>query len=227
MINYKILVKNVVIEKYMFYKKQLVLSYKIQYPQFSSVRFQKAVPVLNQYYKEKAKIFQQYCVEKLYPMAIEEFENSVSNNFPVRPYEALVTYKLTFNQDCAASLYFDQYLYTGGAHGNTIRYSDTWDLQKAHSMNIDELFQTSINYKSYIILSINNQIAEQIKNGENKYFDDYKKNVAKYINFCSFYLTPQGIVIYFQQYEIAPYASGIPEFTIPFTEEYVVKPDCQ
>lgn len=227
MIAYKILVKNIVIEKYLFYKKQLVLSYKIQYPQFSSARFQKAAAVMNRYYKEKALTFQQYCTQKLYPMAVEEYENSMANNFPVRPFEALVTYKVTYNQDCAVSLYFDQYLYTGGAHGNTVRYSDTWNLQSARSINIDEMFKNSINYKAYIIMIINNQIAEQIKNGENIYFDDYKKNVVKYLNLNSFYLTPQGVVLYFQQYEIAPYSSGIPEFTIPYVEDYVIRPECK
>ncbi|MFU2363539.1 MAG: RsiV family protein, partial [Clostridiales bacterium] len=34
------------------------------------------------------------------------------------------------------------------------------------------------------------------------------------INFDSYYLTPKGIVIYFQQYDIAPYSSGLPEFLI-------------
>jgi len=227
MVNYKVSVKNVMIEKYMFYKKQLVLSYKIQYPQFSSAGFQTAVSTMNKYYKEKALLFQQYCMQKLYPMAVEEFENSVSNNFPVRPFEALVIYKMTYNQDCTASLYFDQYLYTGGAHGNTVRYSDTWNLQNGRGIDIDEMFNNSINYKAYIIMTINNQIAEQIKNGENKYFDDYKKNVAQYLNLNSFYLTKKGIVLYFQQYEIAPYSSGIPEFTIPYLEGYVVRPECK
>jgi hypothetical protein len=134
---------------------------------------------------------------------------------------------VTYNQDCAVSLYFDQYLYTGGAHGNTVRYSDTWNLQSARSIKIDEMFQNSINYKAYIIMIINNQIAEQIKNGENIYFDDYKKNVVKYLNLNSYYLSPQGVVIYFQQYEIAPYSSGIPEFTIPYVEDYVVRPECK
>jgi len=59
----------------------------------------------------------------------------------------------------------------------------------------------------------------------NIYFDDYEKNVANYFNPKSFYLVPDGIVIYFQQYEIAPYASGIPQFTIPYSA-YILKPGC-
>ena len=32
-----------------------------------------------------------------------------------------------------------------------------------------------------------------------------------------FYLTDGGLVVYFGQYEIAPYYVGIPEFKIPFS----------
>ena len=56
---------------------------------------------------------------------------------------------------------------------------------------------------------------------------NYEKNVEQYFNPEHFYLKPAGLVVYFQQYEIAPYSSGIPEFTIPYLEEYVLRPQCQ
>ena len=34
----------------------------------------------------------------------------------------------------------------------------------------------------------------------------------------NFFLVPDGIIIYYQQYDIAPYAAGIPEFLIPFSQ---------
>ncbi|MEM5769578.1 MAG: RsiV family protein, partial [Bacillota bacterium] len=34
-------------------------------------------------------------------------------------------------------------------------------------------------------------------------------------NPCSFYMVPEGLAVYFQQYDIAPYVMGIPVFVIP------------
>ena len=34
----------------------------------------------------------------------------------------------------------------------------------------------------------------------------------------AYYLNRDGIIVYFQQYEIAPYSSGIREFKIPYGE---------
>ena len=52
------------------------------------------------------------------------------------------------------------------------------------------------------------------KNGAT-YFDDYAKLIQNTFNPDSFYLFPGGVVIYFQQYDIAPYATGLPEFVLP------------
>ena len=49
-----------------------------------------------------------------------------------------------------------------------------------------------------------------------KYFED---TLEKYTGFNenNFYFNDNGIVIYFQSYEIAPYASGSPEFNISYS----------
>jgi hypothetical protein len=42
----------------------------------------------------------------------------------------------------------------------------------------------------------------------------------------NFYLTKEGVVIYFQQYDIAPYSSGLPTFVIPYGPGGAVTPRC-
>ena len=63
-----------------------------------------------------------------------------------------------------------------------------------------------------ILKEINNQIAENKEN----YFQDSCNLVLETFNPKNFYLAQNGIVIYFQQYDIAPYSSGIPTFLIKF-----------
>ena len=46
-------------------------------------------------------------------------------------------------------------------------------------------------------------------------FEDYPYLLRNKFNQNHFFLRPGYIVIYYQQYEIAPYATGIPEFSIP------------
>lgn len=216
--------ENNTIQDNMYYKKELLLSYMIQYPSFLSDRFQ--TNAINRYYKIKALAFEQYCRQRLFKLAVKEYEYSIENGFPVRAFDAVLAYTITYNDNCTLSLYFDQYEYTGGAHGSTLRYSDTWHLKNSRLIKLRQMFSSDLNYRGYIIKAINAQIAEQIESGNDIYFDDYQKNVKKYFNKNSFYLTEKGIVIYFQQYEIAPYVAGIVGFTIPYSDENVLKPSC-
>jgi len=220
-------INSIIIQQKLYYNGQLMLSYKIEYPQFASMKFQSAVRRMNLRYKTKALEFQKHCQKKLFKMAVEQYEYSVENGFPFMGYEAILNYTVTYNHDCTVSMYFQQYEYTGGAHGNTIQYSDSWNLQSAHRIMLWQLFTQAVNYRHYIITQINLQIAQQIANGENYYFENYEENVANTFDEDSFYLTNKGVVIYFQQYDIAPYSSGIPRFTIPYYRGVVLRPRCR
>ena len=165
-------------------------------------------------------------VMNLYQMAMVEYEYSIANDYPIRLFEAYVDYVVTLNQNCILSLYFDQYEYAGGAHGLTLRYSDTWDLNKCRRMELGDLFPQRSNYKEYLIQTINKQIADEIAKGNGMFFEDYERLVRENLKTNNFYLSKEGVVIYFQQYDIAPYASGIPTFVIPYGPGGAVLPKC-
>lgn len=208
------------------YESTVILEYTIRYPQFSSNWFIRAVKIMNKYYEENALKYKSYIMSDLYKMAVEEYKNSVANGYPIRKFEAFMDYTITYNQNCAVSLYFDKYEFTGGAHGNTIRTSDTWSLKRGSTITLESMFPTNNNYIEEIKKEITDQIAEQIASGNNVYFEDYQKLVNEYFNTNNFYIIPNNLVIYFQQYEIAPYSSGIPTFSIPFAKIKAYPPNC-
>lgn len=136
-------------------------------------------------------------------------------------YEILQTYTITYQSDYYLSLYLDQYVFTGGAHGNTTRYSDTWSLCSGNRVPLHAFYPSDPDYKQTVIANIDNQIAEQNYNSQDPsvYNETYTQDVCCAFNENNFYMTPDSLVIYFQQYDIAPYSSGIPQFFIPFVKE--------
>lgn len=223
---YRILVKEKILQQQMFYKNQVIMTYTIKYPYFIATVFQTLLNKLNSFYKTKAIMYERSNIMNLYQMAMVEYEYSKTNNFPIRQFEALVDYKVTYNENCTLSLYFDQYEYTGGAHGLTIRYSDTWDLLKSRRMDINELFGVDLNYQDFIYQEIIKEIEDKIGSDEYMYFDDYHKLVKDNFKPNNFYLDKEGVVIYYQAYDIAPYASGIPTFTLPYRNSFINEPKC-
>jgi hypothetical protein len=59
------------------------------------------------------------------------------------------------------------------------------------------------------------------------YFDNYEQLVSTNFKANNFYLSREGLVIYYQQYDIAPYAAGIPTFVIPYGPGGAKQPGCQ
>ena len=216
-----------VIKDDMLYNGQRVLSYTIEYPAVTSAVFQSAATVINRYYRAKAELYRQRYRHSLYHQAVLEYEMTRSNpDIPFRPYEAFLGCTVTYNDNCTLSLYFDAYQFTGGAHGNTTRTSDTWDLGSSRRVTMARFFAPGATYKAYVIGEVEAQIRAQLETGSGMYFDDYETNAARYFNANSFYLVPDGLIVYYQQYQIAPYASGIPEFLLPFSKQ-VQRPQCR
>ncbi len=146
----------------------------------------------------------------LFPEAVRVYKEAVNNGFPVRAFESLLTYTVTCNQNGLLSLYRDRYDYTGGAHGSTVRRSDTFNLRTGGTLPVSAFFPPRFDYEKYLI-------EEMIKlAGQNPdiYFENYAELIKKNFNPQNFYITENGITIYYQQYEVAPYSSGIIEFNI-------------
>lgn len=212
--------KNSLLQGTLFYDQTPLLSYQINYPQFSSANASDDLTPVNDYYSDKATALENYCKTVLMNQAIEQYKNSRKQNHPMDPYEVVQKYNITMLSDELLSLYYDRYIYTGGAHGNTIRYSNTWDLIQCMILRLQEFFPGSANYSddivNAVIRSVSKQMALPESNRSCLYFDDYRQNIPRTFNKNNFYLLSDGVVVYFQQYDIAPYYCGILQFLIPY-----------
>lgn len=223
---YQVIVREKVIQQDMYYKDQIILKYTIKYPQFYSMHFQGFLDKLNSFYRTRAVMYERSNIMNLYQMAMVEYEYSIANNFPVRQFEAYVDFEVTYNANCALSLYFDQYEYAGGAHGLTVRSSDSWNLMRSKKIEMTDLYPQRNNLRDMLIGIIVGQVAAGYNPEESIYFEDYDKLVRETLKINNFYLIPEGVVIYFQEYDIAPYSTGMPTFVIPFSPTGPIAPKC-
>ena len=205
-------VKKCVLSDKLKYNGETLLTYRIEYPEFFSSAYKMCLHQVNMFYKEKALEFQKYCNSELFNMAIEQYKDDILNGFPIRMFEAVLAYKVTYLCSCVISIYFDKYLYIGGAHGNTDRSSQTWNLKDCQLLKLEQLVRCEPDYKTYILAAVKAQIEEE----PDIYFENYEELIAETFNQDSFFCKPQGIIVYYQQYDIAPYSSGIREFLIPY-----------
>lgn len=150
----------------------------------------------------------EFNINEVVTIAKQYFENQVS---PLMPYQLFTRYTVT-NLESITSFYIDYYQFTGGAHGMTTRIAYNVDNSTGKELDLKDLFKEGYNYKSII----DNEIKKKIDKEPEKYFsgsDGFKGIKPNQ----SFYIKDNNLTIYFGLYEIAPYASGIPEFIIPLS----------
>lgn len=181
---------------------------------------------INKYYKYEASHFIDYAGTELKQNAFETYLFTSKNNFLFFPFEAVMKYNVTLNEACKLSTYSDQYQYSGGAHGNTVRSSITWNLNAGTIIKMETLFKTNQDYVPLVIDQIIQLADKLITQNPYIYFDNYKELIVKNFNTHNFYLKPTSLTIFYQQYEIGPYASGIIEFDIPYHNLGLSYPQC-
>lgn len=127
-----------------------------------------------------------------------------------RPHALDISYEV-HQAGKLVSFSIQSYIYTGGAHGMTdVTYYTIDNQAKAKTLKLADLFQSGYDYRSIINQLISQQIkAQTAADGYNPY------SFESITDDQSFSFENGNLVIHFGQYEIAPYAVGMPAFTIP------------
>src|SRR5699024_9427960 len=95
-----------------------------------------------------------YAANILYGQAVNVYKDSLKNDFPFHSFEADMRYTITYNDNCFLSLYTDIYEFTGGAHGNTVRTSNTWNLCSGENVYLSYFFDPYTDYVYFITQEI-------------------------------------------------------------------------
>ena len=224
--NEKAQITNRKIEKKLPHDSVLMLTLDIDYPQIHLTGSAFAEMLVNHAYRREARHFAAYARDDLFPNAVDDYEESIIKGFPFHPYEAVMRYDITLNRDCVVSATTDHYEFTGGAHGNTVRFSDSFDLRTGYRIRMRDLFPKVEDCRPIVLEQVLRQADERTQAEPGVFFDDYRTLIIKYFNPQSFFLTPRTLGVYYQEYEIAPYASGIVVFEMPYEDLGIRRPGC-
>lgn len=131
-------------------------------------------------------------------------------------WKAEITAEVSYEDPHWLSIRLNSYTYTGGAHGYaTVRYLN-FDKSRGTELEAWELFTDQGDFQRF---------------AENKFRQQEKIPAGKPINSTGFMfekdrfylpenigLTPEGVTLHYNQYEVASYADGPIELTLPFGE---------
>ncbi|MFV0391860.1 MAG: DUF3298 domain-containing protein [Paludibacteraceae bacterium] len=134
---------------------------------------------------------------------------------PIWQNEIVIQGVTMFSDDRILSYSYERYAFMGGAHGNTNRLLYNFDLHNARLFTEQSLFIDD--YKNSITQLIKQQIVEdnaEIESVANlNEFNFFEAEIKPNNNF---YVTGDGIVYVYNQYDIAPYSTGQIEVALSF-----------
>ncbi|UOQ46955.1 DUF3298 and DUF4163 domain-containing protein [Gracilibacillus caseinilyticus] len=177
------------------------------YEEMAALKYPKVSEVANVKMEHKInKIFQNY-ITASYNELKENEEEAAQHDFPG---EYQTDYEVKYNQSPLLSILTSNYMFSGGAHGNTVVESFNFDVSKEK-----RVFLTDILTKEEQVKAVRDFVWEYAIERPDIFYPDLEKGDIKLSNETAFYFTDDGITLVFQQYEIAPYVSGNQEIAIP------------
>lgn len=144
------------------------------------------------------------------------------NDLPTLNYSQDI--KKIFETEKYITYLSDTYIYMGGAHGMSTKQGSTFRKSDGRRFSYEMLFDTETS-----------EFKKLLKKGLIEYFSDNEFVITNDDELAAMlitesdvnnlplpeyapYLTNEGVTFIYQQYEIAPYAAGMPRFTIPYSD---------
>lgn len=141
----------------------------------------------------------------------DEYYGEPKNISPIFPYQLISNYIIK-RENKILSFYIDYYQFSGGAHGATTKMPYNIDIITGKELLLKDLFIDGYDYEKVI----NKEIKKQIDKNSEFYFTG-KDGFNGIKENQQYFIDEENVIVYFGEYEIAPYVTGIPEFKIPIS----------
>lgn len=157
--------------------------------------------------------------------AVDTFQNTYGEEPDLGvPYELETTYSTTRSTPSVLSIVWKTASYTGGAHGNLEITCLNYDLRTGRRLDLADLFKDPEKALQLMSAWSQKELARSL--GEDTDEDMIRDGVAPDLrNFANLTLTPQGLRIEFQPYQVAPWAAGPQRVDMPLAELAAAGPE--
>ncbi len=149
---------------------------------------------------------------------LDAAKKDYTQDFSWQPYTSQILYEPMRLDRGVISLFGSQANSAGSAHPEIIYETLTYDLSTGDCLSLSDIINNTAD-----LTIITNTLLSELKKNEKSYclYPDYTDSVRQRFNsnFLSdqdWYFNRNGICFFFSPYEIAPYASGVIQVTVPY-----------
>lgn len=198
----------------------------------ASVSLPEPAPALNavcrrirRYYRLQGRAFLRYCQKTLLPLAQAEARAALAESRPLPEFRAELTYQVTYNANGFWSLYTQVREHTLPGQDLLIRRGDTWDLNDGYPAALSDFFPRRSGWKRQLLSAAEAEALRRERAGVSRYRESLRRDLRRRFSARNYYLTEEGLSLFYPMYAIAPAPEGIPVFTLPYGEGSLLRPE--
>lgn len=152
---------------------------------------------------------------KSYEKALSEddYRIAIRDEMPFLPFDYNTLCESVFVKGGYVSIMFRRVETLGMNEPDETIYTFCYDLSSGERVNFSDYIATD---EQFAINYINSIISQHINNNPNHYYADALDTLSEAIDLNSFYLTSQGVTLYFNPEIITPSVFGVSAFIIPY-----------
>ena len=170
---------------------------------------------INRYYRKTVQQWRERWQTDLLRQAGVSLQAARQASRPFTPWQAELTWRVTWQGDGLLSLYADAVEQTPGRRPFTVRRGDTWELASGTPCTLPSLFPPHTPWRRQILAAVEKQIRAALAAGESSFYEGWEKRLVTCFDPDRFYLTEDQICVFYPLFSIAPFAEGIPCFSLP------------
>jgi hypothetical protein len=167
---------------------------------------------INRFYEKIAEIIEQFARNELLNCAAIYSHTLVNSGGAFRPSEVRVRYTVTYNDAEYFSLYREIQITDSCSQRQLYKFGDTWDLKTGWLVTLKDFFEPNAHVRKKLCTFIEERIDHEMRLGYGQYLESSQRSIRRMFDMQKFYLTTEGIVLFFDPGTIAPKHCGTPAF---------------
>lgn len=193
-----------------------IMSIDCSYPVIENDDANEFCDYINKEYKEQAEKYVKEVEEQWTSDAKETYSEMSKEYFD--PLTFNLYYNVTLNRNNMLSITTYDYSYTNGPHPNIYMDSRTFQMLMEKELSLQDILGCEQEKVDTIVKDAFEQWFEiMLEENADTDLTEIRENLEKEIHNVEFQLTDDELGLYFNRYQIAIYAMGVPSASIPYT----------
>ncbi len=194
-----------------------VLNISIRRPSFIE---QEKTARVERYFSQLFQYWQNRWETILFPEACQALNRSKAKHSDFIPWQASLDYTVTYWKPPLVSLRIEAIETGRSPQPLHIHQGETWDLQIGYPRTLRSFFPINAKqWRKSLLNIVKAQAEEQLASGESLLDPHCTDIMERSFDPDRFYLTEEGIALFYPLYVLGAYAEGIPTFHVPFSKE--------